>query len=64
MNRLIKWPANFAKLGIRAAIFSLLLAAPVLAVPSASGGQGMTIEAPERVNSGLGFVLLVSLQRQ
>ena len=63
MRRLFKRPANIAALATRTMIFSLLLAAPVLAVPSVSGGQGMTIEAPERQNTGLGFVLLVSLQR-
>ena len=63
MTRLLQIPANAAALVIRALAFSLLLAAPVLAVPSISTGQGVVIEAPAAQKTGLGFVLLVSLQR-
>jgi hypothetical protein len=41
----------------------MLLAAPVLAVPMMRAGTGNTIEAPPQKNTGLGFVLLISLQR-
>ena len=48
----------------RALAIVLVLSAPVLAVP-AMGGSDLThiIEAPTPPKSGLGFVLLVSLQR-
>ncbi len=61
MNRLAI--ANALTLLVRAAAFSLLLAAPVLAVPSASGSPGQIIEAPAAPKTGLGLVLLFSLQR-
>jgi hypothetical protein len=41
----------------------LLLAAPVLAVPSINSGGGATIEAPALQKTGAGFVLLMSLRR-
>jgi hypothetical protein len=47
----------------RAAIMLVLLAAPVLAVPSLQSGNGTTIEAPAMKKTGAGLVLLVSLQR-
>ena len=61
MNRLAT--TNALTLLTRAVAFSLLLAAPVLAVPSASVGQGQIIKAPAAPKTGLGLVLLVSLQR-
>lgn len=63
MTRLAQIPANAAALAIRALVFSLLLAAPVLAVPSVGTGHGVVIEAPTAQKTGLGFVLLVSLKR-
>jgi hypothetical protein len=47
----------------RAALITLLLAAPVLAVPMARGEIGTTIDAPKMKKKGMGFVLMVSLQR-
>ena len=47
----------------RAALITLLLAAPVLAVPMARGEIGTTIDAPKMKKQGMGFVLMVSLQR-
>ncbi len=47
----------------RAGIILLCLAAPVLAVPSLKTGPAATIEAPPLKKTGIGFVLLVSLQR-
>lgn len=47
----------------RAALITLMLAAPVLAVPSLRAPQTMTIEAPAAKKMGAGFVILVSLQR-
>jgi hypothetical protein len=47
----------------RAALITLLLAAPVLAVPMARGEIGTTIDAPTMKKKGMGLVLLVSLQR-
>jgi hypothetical protein len=47
----------------RAAVILLCLAAPVLAVPAVKPGNGTTIEAPAMKKTGMGLVLLVSLQR-
>ncbi|QOF72774.1 hypothetical protein IG197_06830 [Aminobacter sp. SR38] len=47
----------------RAAMILMVLAAPVLAVPELRADYGSTIEAPAARKSGVGFVLLVSLQR-
>ncbi|WP_379061214.1 hypothetical protein ACHMW4_26815 [Mesorhizobium sp. UC22_110] len=47
----------------RATLILLLLAAPVLAVPMMRANAGSTIEAPAPKKTGLGLVLLVSLQR-
>ncbi|BAV51901.1 Uncharacterized protein MLTONO_6999 [Mesorhizobium loti] len=47
----------------RAALVLVALSAPVLAVPMMRADAGSTIEAPALKNSGVGFVLLVSLQR-
>lgn len=63
MSRLGQLPADAVALVVRTAIFSMLLAAPVLAVPSTSGGQGQIIEAPAAEKTGMGLVLLFSLQR-
>ena len=47
----------------RAALILLVLAAPVLAVPAMRADGGSTIDAPAMRKSGVGLVLLVSLQR-
>ncbi len=47
----------------RTAIMLMLLAAPVLAVPSMQPARQSTIEAPALKKTGAGLVLLVSLQR-
>ncbi|RVB03816.1 hypothetical protein EN912_07660 [Mesorhizobium sp. M7A.F.Ca.CA.004.02.1.1] len=47
----------------RAALILTVLAAPVLAVPMMRTDAGSTIDAPALKKSGVGFVLLVSLQR-
>lgn len=51
------------KLLPRATLILILLAAPVLAVPTMRADAGSTIEAPALKKKGLGLVLLVSLQR-
>lgn len=49
---------------LRALALCAVLAAPVLAVPAMSNsGGGTVIEAPAPEKTGMGFVLLVSLQR-
>lgn len=48
---------------MRTAAILACLAAPVLAVPAVKAGPSHTIEAPAMKNGGVGFVLLVSLQR-
>lgn len=47
----------------RTAVMLMMLAAPVLAVPSIQSDGGTIIEAPAMKKSGAGLVLLVSLQR-
>lgn len=47
----------------RAFALVLVLSAPVLAVPAIGGSNGSVIEAPAPKKTGMGFVLLVSLQR-
>lgn len=48
----------------RTAVMLMMLAAPVLAVPSIQSDGGTIIEAPPAMKkSGAGLVLLVSLQR-
>lgn len=64
MSRRFAQPLKILRLLPRAALLTLLLAAPVLAVPAMRGDLGSTIEAaPSSNSSGVGFVLLVSLQR-
>ncbi len=47
----------------RAVVIVLALAAPVLAVPGLRAADTTTIEAPSPKKTGIGFVLMVSLQR-
>lgn len=47
----------------RALAIVLVLSAPVLAVPAFSASSSAVIEAPAPKKTGMGFVLLVSLQR-
>ena len=63
MNRFTTETFKMLRLLPRAAIITLLLAAPVLAVPMMHGDIGSTIDAPKLKKKGAGFVLLVSLQR-
>lgn len=63
MDRLASKTAQSLKLLSRAALLLAMLAAPVLAMPMMRADSGHTIEAPASKNSGVGFVLMVSLQR-
>jgi hypothetical protein len=63
MNRINANLRTILRLLPRAAVMLVLLAAPVLAVPSLQAGNGNTIEAPAMKKTGAGLVLLVSLQR-
>ena len=63
MNRIAANALNILRLLPRAALLLSLLAAPVLAMPMMRADAGSTIEAPALRKSGVGFVLLVSLQR-
>jgi hypothetical protein len=48
----------------RMALTAMLLAAPVAAIPTVlKAGTSPTIDAPAPAKKGIGFVLLVSLQR-
>ncbi|MER9066871.1 hypothetical protein NKH84_09905 [Mesorhizobium sp. M0902] len=63
MNRLAANTLKTLRLLPRAARILTVLSVPVLAVPTMRTNAGSTIEAPALRKSGLGFVLLVSLQR-
>lgn len=56
-------PASTVTLMLRALAITTMLAAPVLAVPAMGSSNGSIIEAPDAGQSGVGFVILVSLQR-
>lgn len=63
MNRIAANALKTLRLLPRAALILMVLAAPVLAVPMMRTDAGSTIDAPALRKSGVGFVLLVSLQR-
>ncbi|CAN7440149.1 hypothetical protein LJR234_003053 [Mesorhizobium amorphae] len=63
MNRIATRALMILRLLPRTALILTLLAAPVLAVPMMRADAGSTIEAPALKKNGVGFVLLVSLQR-
>ena len=63
MFRLAAKSIKIVPLMIRAAVFTAVLVAPVLAVPAMGNDRGLQIEAPGMKKTGAGFVLLISLQR-
>ena len=63
MNRIAADALKTLRLLPRAVLILTVLAAPVLAVPMMRADAGSTIDAPALKKSGVGFVLLVSLQR-
>ncbi|PWJ85291.1 hypothetical protein C7441_103147 [Pseudaminobacter salicylatoxidans] len=63
MNHTTGLLANTLRVMPRALLLLGLLAAPVLAVPAARGASSTTIEAPAPKKMGMGFVILMSLQR-
>ena len=63
MSRFLAQTTKTLRLLPRAALILLVLAAPVLAVPSMRDHGGSTIEAPAMKKMGAGLVILVSLQR-
>lgn len=63
MNRIAANALKALRLLPRAALILTVLSAPVLAVPKMRADAGSTIEAPAMKKNGVGFVLLVSLQR-
>jgi hypothetical protein len=63
MSRIPAQTMTILRLLPRAALILLVLAAPVLAVPSMRDLGATTIEAPAMKKMGAGLVLLVSLQR-
>ncbi|RUT94970.1 hypothetical protein EOD23_33505 [Mesorhizobium sp. USDA-HM6] len=63
MNRIAATTLKTLRLLPRAVLILMLLAAPVLAVPMMRANTGSIIEAPTPKKAGVGFVLLVSLQR-
>lgn len=63
MTRFLDQSLKTLRLLPKAALLTLVLAAPVLAVPVARGDAATTIDAPSMNKNGAGFVILVSLQR-
>lgn len=63
MNRIAANALETLRLLPRAALVLTVLSAPVLALPMMRADAGTTIEAPAHKNHGVGFVLVVSLQR-
>lgn len=63
MNSLRSMLGTILQLLPRATIMLLLLAAPVLAVPTMQSARHGTIEAPAMKKTGAGLVLLISLRR-
>jgi hypothetical protein len=63
MSRFLAPTAKILRLLPRTALILLVLAAPVLAVPSMRDHGPSTIEAPAMKKMGAGLVILVSLQR-
>ena len=63
MNRTVLSALQTLRLLPRAALVLIVLSAPVLAMPMMRGGADTTIDAPATKKHGVGFVLLVSLQR-
>ena len=63
MNRIAANAMKTLRLLPRAALILTVLSAPVLAVPTMRSNADTTIEEPAQKNHGVGFVLLVSLQR-
>jgi hypothetical protein len=63
MNRIVANTLKTLRLVPRATLILMVLAAPVLAVPTMRADRGSTIEAPALKKNGVGFVLLVSLRR-
>ena len=63
MNRIAINAFQSLRLLPRAALVLIVLSAPVLAMPMMRAGADTTIDAPAAKKHGVGFVLLVSLQR-
>ncbi|WP_419696567.1 hypothetical protein ACN2CC_13385 [Mesorhizobium muleiense] len=63
MDRIAANARKTLRLVPRATLILMVLAAPVLAVPTMRAGAGSTIEAPALKKTGVGFVLLISLRR-
>lgn len=63
MDRIVANALKTLRLVPRATLILMVLAAPVLAVPSMRADASSTIEAPALKKTGVGFVLLVSLRR-
>jgi hypothetical protein len=64
MSRLAAKPLRIVSLMLRTALFTAMLAAPVLAVPAFGDAHGTQIDAPSMKKKGAGLVILVSLQRR
>ena len=63
MNRTAINALQTLRLLPRAALVLIVLSAPVLPIPIMRAGADTTIDGPATKKHGVGFVLLVSLQR-
>ncbi|RWO63102.1 hypothetical protein [Mesorhizobium sp.] len=63
MDHIVANALKTLRLVPRATLILMVLAAPVLAVPTMRADVGSMIEAPALRKTGVGFVLLVSLRR-
>ncbi|TIL43113.1 hypothetical protein [Mesorhizobium sp.] len=63
MDRIVANALKTLRLVPRATLILMVLAAPVLAVPTMRADAGSMIEAPALKKNGVGFVLLISLRR-
>ena len=63
MDRIVANALKTLRLVPRATLILMVLAVPVLAVPTMRADAGSTIEAPALRKTGVGLVLLVSLRR-
>ena len=63
MNRIAVNALQTLRLLPRAALVLIVLSAPVLAMPMMRAAADTTTDAPATKKHGVGFVLLVSLQR-
>lgn len=63
MSNILSQKVEFLRVLSRAFVILAVMASPLAAITSIQAGQSVTIEAPSLKKKGVGFVLLMSLQR-